>query len=478
MESRSQFYIAGAWVDPEGSGQITVENPATGEPIATIPEGGAGDVDRAVGAARAAFPAWAALSRAERRDYLVKIRDSLAARQEEIGRIIATDVGTPLRIATKIQASLPVTDFGVYVDALAEPEAEERVGNSIIAREPAGVVAAITPWNYPLHQITCKIAPALAAGCTVVLKPSEVAPMTAFVLMDILDEAGLPAGVVNLVSGYGPVVGEALVQHPDVDVVSFTGSVPTGTRVAALAAPSVKRVTLELGGKSANVILDDADLGVAVKVGVANAFLNGGQTCTAWTRMLVPASRHDEAVALAKAAAETYVAGDPLDPSTRLGPLVSANQKKRVLDYIRAGIDSGATLVTGGLEDPELGDGSTASGAGHYVRATVFANVDPDSVIAQEEIFGPVLSIIPFADEADALAIANNSRYGLHGAVWSGDQDRAIAFARRVRTGQVDVNGAAYNPKAPFGGYKQSGIGREMGLAAMDEFTEIKSIQV
>ncbi|WP_347354963.1 aldehyde dehydrogenase family protein [Intrasporangium sp.] len=475
MQSRSQIYIGGAWVDPAGDGRIAVENPATGEPIATIPEGSAADVDRAVAAARAAFDGWAGLPRDERREFLLRIRDGLAARQDEIGRLIATDVGTPLRIATKIQAALPVTDLGVYVDALAEPEHEERVGNTIIVREPAGVVAAITPWNYPLHQITCKIAPALAAGCTVVLKPSEVAPLSAFLLMDVVDEAGLPAGVVNLVTGYGPEVGEALVTHPEVDVVSFTGSVPTGTRVAALAAASVKRVTLELGGKSANVILDDADLAVAVKVGVANAFLNGGQTCTAWTRMLVPAARQDEAVALVRAAAQTYVPGDPLDPATRLGPLVSAGQKKRVLDYIRAGIDSGATLVVGGPEDPT--DGSSLAG-GHFVQATVFADVDPDSVIAQEEIFGPVLSIIPYTDEADALAIANNSRYGLHGAVWSADRDHAVAFARRMRTGQVDVNGAAYNPQAPFGGYKQSGIGREMGLVAMDEFTEIKSIQV
>jgi aldehyde dehydrogenase (NAD+) len=478
MESRSQLYIGGAWVDPVGTDHIYVENPATGDRIATIPVGGAADVDRAVQAARAAFPAWAGLSRAERREHLMRIRDGLAARQEEIGQAISIDVGTPLRIATKIQASLPITDFEVYIDALAEPKQEQRVGNTIIAREPAGVVAAITPWNYPLHQITCKIAPALAAGCTVVLKPSEVAPLTALILMDIIDAAGLPAGVVNLVTGYGPEVGEVLVAHPEVDVVSFTGSVRTGTRVAALAAQSVKRVTLELGGKSANVILDDADLGVAVKVGVANAFLNGGQTCTAWTRMLVPADRHDEAVALAKAAAETFVAGDPLDPATKLGPMVSANQKKRVLDYIQAGIDSGATLVTGGTEEPVFADGSSSAAAGHFVRATVFADVDPDSVIAQEEIFGPVLSIIPFTDEAEALKIANNSKYGLHGAVWSADQDRAIAFARQVRTGQIDVNGAAYNPQAPFGGYKQSGIGREMGAAAMDEYLEIKSIQI
>ena len=477
METRSDLYIGGAWVPSKGEGTISVENPATAEVIATIPAGTSDDVDAAVAAATAAFPAWAALSRAERRDHLVKVRDALAARQEEIGKAIALDVGTPLRIATKIQAALPITDFDVYIEALAEPAVDERIGNSIIVREPAGVVAAITPWNYPLHQATAKIAPALAAGCTVVLKPSEVAPLSVFLFMEAVHEAGLPAGVLNLVTGYGPEVGEALVTHPDVDVVSFTGSVATGTRVAALAARSVKRVTLELGGKSANVILDDADLAVAVKVGVSNAFLNGGQTCTAWTRMLVPAAKHDEAVALAKAAAETFAVGDPFDSATRLGPLVSANQKKRVLDYIRAGIDSGATLVTGGVDDPALPDGNATS-HGHFVAATVFAGVDPDSVIAQEEIFGPVLSIIPFDGEEHALAIANGTAYGLHGCVWSGDQEHGIAFARRVRTGQIDVNGAAYNPRAPFGGYKHSGIGREMGVAAMDEYTEIKSIQV
>lgn len=477
MELRSDLYIDGTWVTSTGDETISVENPATGDVIATIPAGTSADVDRAVAAAKAAFPAWAALSREERRDHLVKVREALAARQEEIGRAISTDVGTPLRIATKIQAALPITDFDVYIEALGEPYEEERIGNSIIVREPAGVVGAITPWNYPLHQATAKIAPALAAGCTVVIKPSEVAPLSVFLFMDAVHEAGLPAGVLNLVTGYGPEVGEALVTHPDVDVVSFTGSVATGTRVAALAAQSVKRVTLELGGKSANVILEDADLAAAVKVGVANAFLNGGQTCTAWTRMLVPAAKHDEAVALAKAAAETFAVGDPLDPATKLGPMVSANQKKRVLDYIRAGIDSGATLVTGGADDPKLPGGSDSS-QGHYVSATVFANVDPDSVIAQEEIFGPVLSIIPFDDEDHAVAIANGTKYGLHGSVWSGDPDHGIAFARKVRTGQIDVNGAAYNPKAPFGGYKLSGVGREMGVAAMDEFTEIKSIQV
>lgn len=478
MDTYSDLYIDGGWRRSTGVETISVENPATGEQLATIPAGTPEDVDAAVAAARRAFPGWAALSRAERREHLVRLRDALAARQEEIGRVIATDVGTPLRIATRIQASLPVTDLEVFIEALAEPEQEERIGNSIIAREPAGVVAAITPWNYPLHQVTCKVAPALAAGCTVVLKPSEVAPLSIFLFMQAVHEAGLPAGVLNLVTGYGPAVGEPLATHPDVDVVSFTGSVATGTRVAALAAQSVKRVTLELGGKSANVILEDADLATAVKVGVSNAFLNGGQTCTAWTRMLVPADRHDEAVALAKKAAETFAIGDPLDPGTRLGPLVSANQKKRVLDYIRQGIESGATLVAGGLEEPAVPDGAAELGQGHFVAATVFADVDPDSVIAQEEIFGPVLSIIPFTDEEQALAIANGTKYGLHGCVWSADQDRAIAFARQVRTGQIDINGAAYNSRAPFGGYKQSGIGREQGVIAMDEFLETKSIQI
>jgi len=468
MEIRSDLYIDGIWQPSTTMETISVENPATGEQIATIPAGTPEDVDAAVAAAKRAFPAWAALSREERRDHLVRVRDALATRQEEIGRAIATDVGTPLRIATKIQAALPITDFDIYIEALGEAEQEERIGNSIIAREPAGVVGAITPWNYPLHQATCKIAPALAAGCTVVLKPSEVAPLSLF---------RLPAGVLNMVTGYGAAVGEALVTHPDVDVVSFTGSVATGTRVASLASQSVKRVTLELGGKSANVILEDADLAAAVKVGVSNAFLNGGQTCTAWARMLVPAAKHDDAVALAKKAAEAFAIGDPLDPKTKLGPLVSAAQKKRVLDYIRQGVESGATLVTGGLDEPTRADGGDSS-HGHYVAATIFADVEPDSVIAQEEIFGPVLSIIPFSDEDEALAIANGTKYGLHGSVWSANQDHAIAFARKVRTGQIDVNGAAYNPRAPFGGYKHSGIGREQGVTAMNEFTEIKSIQV
>jgi len=468
---RNTTYVDGAW-HPGDGGTIEVENPTTGEVIAVVPDGTAEDVDRAVRAARAAFPAWSSTTRAERARYLRRLHEGLAKRADEIAETIATDVGTPLRIATRIQAALPQTDVSTYVDLLEQDEPEEKVGNTLVVREAAGVVAAITPWNYPLHQITCKIAPALAAGCTVVVKPSEVAPLSAYQLFAAIDEAGFPPGVINLVSGRGPVVGEALATHPEVDVVSFTGSVRAGSRVAELAARSIKRVTLELGGKSANVILDDADLGTAVKVGVANAFLNGGQTCTAWTRMLVPADRHGEALELAKTFAEGFAPGDPLEAKTKLGPLVSAAQRDRVRGYIEQGITSGARLVTGGVEAPDGLD------RGYFVRPTVFGGVDPDSVIAQEEIFGPVLSVIPFRDENDALAIANNSKYGLHGAVWSADQDRALAFARQVRTGQIDVNGGAYNPLAPFGGYKQSGIGREMGRQGLDEFLEIKSIQL
>ncbi|WAL68380.1 aldehyde dehydrogenase family protein [Amycolatopsis cynarae] len=472
MTERTVLYLDGAWVAAESDETIPVENPATEEPLAEIPAGTVGDANRAVAAARRAFPAWAATSRSERAELLRRLHDGLAKRAEEIGETIARDVGTPLRIATRIQAGLPLTDIQTYVDLLEGDEREERVGNSLVVREPAGVVAAITPWNYPLHQITCKIAPALAAGCTVVVKPSEVAPLSAYQLFDAIHEAGFPPGVINLVTGYGPVVGEALATHPDVDVVSFTGSLRAGSRVAELAARTVKRVTLELGGKSANVILDDADLKTAVKVGVANAFLNGGQTCTAWTRMLVPGSRQEEALELAKVFAEGFTPGDPLDPGTKLGPLVSRAQLERVRGFITRGISDGARLVTGGAGTPE------GFGTGHFVSPTVFGDVRPDSELAQEEVFGPVLSVLSYQDEAEALAIANNSRYGLHGAVWSADTDRALAFARRVRTGQIDVNGGAYNPLAPFGGYKQSGIGREMGRLGLDEFTEVKSIQL
>jgi len=469
--SDNLIYLSGRWI-PAGQETINVINPATETRIGGVPECTFADVDRAVRSAQRAFPEWSRSTVAERADALRRLHDGLAKRQDEIAQIIVSDVGTPIRIASRIQAALPQTDVASYIDILGAEEPEERIGNSLIVHDPIGVVAAITPWNYPLHQITAKLAPALASGCTVVLKPSEVAPLVTRALFDAIDDAGLPPGVVNLVHGRGPTVGEALVTHPGVDMVSFTGSERGGARVAQLAATQIKRVALELGGKSANVVLDDADLTSAVKAGVSNAFLNGGQTCTAWTRLVVPATRQDEALHIAQAAAEKFVPGDPTDPKTKLGPLVSAQQRDRVLDYMQRGIYDGARLVTGGP--------STAPGhsRGFFVPPTVFGDVDPNSAIAQEEIFGPVLSVIPYRDEADALEIANNSAFGLHGAVWSGDPERALRFARQVRTGQIDINGAPHNPLAPFGGYKRSGIGRELGKAGLQEFRETKAIQL
>jgi len=403
---------------------------------------------------------------------LRSLRDPLAKREDEIAATITAEMGCPTRTATRIQAALPQTLVGSYADLLEEYEFDHRVGNSLVTRTPVGVVGAITPWNYPLHQITCKLAPALAAGCTVVIKPSELSPLVAYLLIDGVVEAGFPAGVVNLVPGHGHDVGEALGGHDGIDAISFTGSVRAGTRVAELAARNVTRVTLELGGKSANVLLEDADLSKAVKVGVANAFLNGGQTCTAWTRMLVHTSQYDLVVEQVAQLAETYAPGDPTEPGTKLGPMVSAAQRDRVRGLIETAVREGARVVTGGVEPPE------GCERGYFVRPTVLADVDPDSTVAQEEVFGPVLSVLRYDDEAEALAIANNSVYGLAGAVWSADADRALAFARKVRTGAVDVNGGRHNPMAPFGGYKRSGIGRELGSAGLEEFLELKSIQL
>jgi betaine-aldehyde dehydrogenase len=343
----------------------------------------------------------------------------------------------------------------------------------VVVREPVGVVGAITPWNYPLHQITLKVAPALAAGCTVVLKPSEVAPFNAFILAEAAESVGLPKGVLNVVTGYGADAGEALVKHPGVDMISFTGSTRAGKRISELAAQTVKRVALELGGKSASVILDDADLPAAVKGTVNGCYLNSGQTCTALTRMLVPESKYEEAARLAADAAKSFTVGDPLAETTRLGPLTSKAQLERVRSYIKKGIEEGAELVAGGAEPPE-----GVPAGGYYVRPTVFGKVKNDMTIAQEEIFGPVLSIIPYKDEEDAVRIANDTVYGLAGAVWSRDETRAQRVARRIRAGQVDVNGGAFNMNAPFGGFKQSGHGREAGVYGLEEFLEYKSLQL
>ena len=472
MQVRDKIYVDGAWVPSTGAQTLSVINSSTEEVMGTIPEGTPEDVQKAVAAAKAAFPSWAATPREERGKYIQRIAEGLGARMGEIAQVVAGELGMPLNMAMLIQAGLPAANWGAIGGILDSYEFEQQVGNSLVVREPVGVVGAITPWNYPLHQITLKVAPALAAGCTVVLKPSEVAPLNAFILAEIIDEVGLPAGVFNLVTGIGPIVGEAIASHPDVDMVSFTGSTRAGKRVAELAAQRVARVALELGGKSANVILDDADLQTAVTDGVGKAFLNSGQTCSALTRMLVPRSKLAEAEQIAVAAAESFTVGDPFGGEAKLGPLVSAAQQSRVRDYIQKGIDGGATLLTGGAEQPE------GLEKGYYVKPTVFSNVTNDMTIAQEEIFGPVLSIIAYDTEEEAIEIANDTIYGLAGGVWSADKDRATRVARQLRTGQVEVNGGSFNLNAPFGGYKQSGLGREAGTFGLEEFLEVKSLQL
>ncbi|TML38694.1 MAG: aldehyde dehydrogenase family protein [Actinobacteria bacterium] len=471
MQVRDKIYIDGAWVPSTGTGTIDVTNSTTEEVMGSIPDGTPEDVDRAVKAARAAFPGWAATSREERGKYLQRITEGLQARMTEIASTVAGEVGMPLNLSMMIQGGLPTMTFGSMAEVVDSFAFEEQIGSSLVVREPVGVVGAITPWNYPLHQIAAKVAPALAAGCTVVLKPSEVAPLNAFILAEIIDEVGLPQGVFNLVAGVGPVVGEAIAAHPDVDMVSFTGSTRAGRRVSELASATVKRVALELGGKSPNVILDDADLERAVADGVGKCYLNSGQTCSALTRMLVPRSKLAEAEAIAVKAAEAYTPGDPFTEGTRLGPLVSAVQRERVRNYINKGVEEGARLLTGGPEAPEGLD------KGYFVRPTVFSDVRSDMTIAQEEIFGPVLAILPYDTEDEAVEIANDTIYGLAGGVWSGDPERAKAVARRLRTGQVEVNGGSFNPMAPFGGYKQSGHGRELGKFGLEEYLEVKSLQ-
>ncbi|MGA6168026.1 aldehyde dehydrogenase family protein [Amycolatopsis magusensis] len=468
---RDVIYVDGKWVASAAPETIDVVNPATEAVIDRVPAGSAADVDAAVAAARRAFDSWSATPAEQRCGYLGQLAAKLEERNRQIAEAITADMGAPVKIAQKVQAGLPAVVAASYRDPAVVPERGEEVGNSLIVREPIGVVGAITPWNYPLHQIVAKVAPALAAGCTVVLKPSEVAPLAAYLLTEILDEIGLPAGVFNLVSGTGLVVGEAIAAHPGIDMVSFTGSSRAGARVSEVAAGTVKRVALELGGKSPNVILPDADLATAVKAGLSNVYLNSGQTCTALTRMIVHRDQRDEVVGLLAEGAAKFSVGDPADPATKLGPLVSAAQRDRVRGYIRQGIEEGATLVAGGPDAPEGLD------QGYYVRPTVFADVTPEMTIAQEEIFGPVLSVLTYETEDEAVAIANNTPYGLAAAVWAGDAEHATAVARRIRAGQVEVNGGAFNPLAPFGGYKQSGNGRELGRFGLEEFLETKAIQ-
>ncbi|MFM9697732.1 aldehyde dehydrogenase family protein [Streptomyces europaeiscabiei] len=461
MKAHDGMYIGGTWRPAAGTDTIEVVNPTDEQVIDRVPAGTAEDVDAAVRAARAALPVWAATPPAERGAIIGALRDALAARREEIAETVTAELGSPLPFSQRVHADLPVAVAGSYADLAARHAFEEKVGNSTVHHEPIGVVGAITPWNYPLHQIVAKVAPALAAGCTVVLKPAEDTPLIAQLFAEAVHEAGVPAGVFNLVTGLGPVAGQALAEHDGVDLVSFTGSTAVGRRIAATAGAAIKKVALELGGKSANVILPSADLTKAVGVGVANVMSNSGQTCSAWTRMLVHTSQYDEAVELAAAAAAKY--GD------RIGPLVNAKQQERVRGYIEKGVAEGARLVAGGAEPPRE--------QGYFVSPTVLADVTPEMTVAQEEIFGPVLSILRYEDEEDALRIANGTVYGLAGAVWAGDDTEAVAFARRMDTGQVDINGGRFNPLAPFGGYKQSGVGRELGAHGLSEYLQTKSLQ-
>lgn len=465
---RTTLYIDGQWVAPAGTGAIDVIDPATEGVIGHVPGGTEVDVDVAVAAARRAFDPLIDVD--ERRQRLDAVITAMEKRLPQIAETITREMGAPIRISQTVQTQVPLAVARGFADALAGFEFEERIGNSLVVREPYGVVAAITPWNYPLYQVVAKVLPAIAAGCTVVLKPSNEAPLSVFEFVEALEDAGLPSGVVNLVSGPGSVIGERMAAHPDVDFVSFTGSTEVGARVGELAGRNVKKVALELGGKSANVILDGADLATAVKVGVGNAFLNGGQTCMAWTRMLVPLSRYSETLDLVQAAVAKYTVGDPWDPATRIGPSASQRQFETVLGFIERASRDGARLVAGGPE--KIRD------TGYYVAPTVFADVLPDSELGQEEVFGPVLAVIPFRDTDEALEIANGTPYGLSGAVWAPDDETAIAFARQVQTGQLDINGGKYNPAAPFGGYKKSGVGRELGRFGFEEYLQTKSLQL
>ena len=475
MTDRKQIYVNGKWVTPNGKETIQVWDSTDESVMATIPSCTAKDVDDAVKAARAAFDSWSQLNVNERAKFMTLIGDGLAGRMDEIATVISRETGMTKMLSQMIQVGLPMNSFK-QAAAVAEKFAFSReVGSSLVVREPIGVVGCITPWNYPLHQIAAKVAFAMAAGCTVVLKPSEIAPLDAFMLAEIIDEVGLPAGVFNLVTGTGPIVGETIAANKGVDMMSFTGSTRAGRRVSQVAAETIKKVSLELGGKSANIIcndLDEATFGKAVMSGVGKAFLNSGQTCSALTRMLVPRSRLEEAENHAVAAASRMKIGDPFEQTTNLGPLASAAQRDRVNNYIQIGIDEGAKLLFGGVGIPE------GISKGYYVKPTVFSNVNSAMTIAQEEIFGPVLCILPYDDEEDAIRIANDTVYGLAGGVWGADKDKAIAIARRMRTGQVEVNGGAFNLGAPFGGYKQSGVGRELGDYGFEEFLEVKSLQL
>ncbi len=470
MREMLQFYIDGQWVDPVTPNPFEVINPATEEVCGHISLGSQADVDKAVAAALKASDSFASTTQNERVELLQSILDIFTRRQDEVAEAIMEEMGAPWGLAKYAQAPSGTEHIKATLKTLKKYEFEERHGTTNIVKEAIGPCAMITPWNWPINQIVVKVAPALAAGCTMVLKPSEIAPFDAMIFAEVLDEAGVPAGVFNLVNGDGPTVGVALSSHPDIVMVSFTGSTRAGVSVAQNAAPSVKRVAQELGGKSANIILDDADLGKAVSKGAAECFENTGQSCNAPTRMLVPRNKMNEAAELAKATAESTIVGDPKADGTQVGPLVSKQQWDKVQALIQAGVDDGATLVTGGTGRPE------GLSKGYYVKPTVFSNVNNDMTVAREEIFGPVLSIIPYDDDDEAIRIANATPYGLSGYVSSSDIERARRVARKLRTGMVHINGAPLDSMAPFGGFKQSGNGREWGPHGIDEYLEVKSV--
>lgn len=465
-----QFYIDGAWVDPARPSTLEVTNPATEQAFARISLGSAQDVDRAVAAARRAFTTYSTTTVAERLGYLRKIIEGFRARLPELARTMTLEMGSPITFSTERQATVALFHFEEAARVLADYPFEQRMGAGIVRKEPIGVCGLITPWNWPLNQVASKVAPAIATGCTVVLKPSEIAPLSAMLFAEVVHEAGLPAGVFNLVNGDGPTVGEAIAAHPGIDMVSFTGSTSAGIRVAKLAADTVKRVAQELGGKSANIILDDADLEAAVAQGVHACYTNAGQNCQSPTRMLVPRARREAAFAAARKAVESIRLGDPLERATTMGPLVSQMQYDKVQALIRSGIEEGATLVAGGTGKPPDVQ------RGYYVRPTVFGDVTPQMRIAREEIFGPVLSILSYESEDEAVAIANDTPFGLAGFVQSKDVKRARAVANRIRAGRVYVNGAPFDRSLPFGGYKQSGNGREFGVFGFEEYLETKAL--
>lgn len=473
--TQDRIYIDGGWVASTGTGTLPITNPFTEEVIGSVPDGTAEDVDRAVRAAAAALPGWSATSLDDRIKACTAIAEGLKARAGEIALMASTEMGAPWALAVMVQAGLPVIDFASIADHAPALEWERHLGNSVLVRQPVGVVGAITPWNYPLHQIAAKVAPALAAGCTIVVKPSELVPGVAYILAEIIDAIGLPPGVFNLVTGTGPVVGEAIVSHELVNMVSFTGSTRAGRRVAELAAAAPKRTSLELGGKSASVLLDDLsadEFTAAVGGSLGGCLINSGQTCSATTRLLVPRARLAEVEAMLTAMIETAPVGNPLEPGTAQGPLVSKTQQERVRGYINDALADGARLVVGGADQP------ASTPTGYFVTPTVLV-AEAGTRIEQEEVFGPVLTVVPYdGGDDEALAIANGTPYGLAGAVWAASQERAIAFAKRMRTGQVAVNGGVFNPTAPFGGFGQSGYGRELGPLGIEEFTALTSLQL